>query len=70
MGNLDTAPREHMELAFAQRRQQIVGDCIQLSIDVDVYNGRNADKEPKQIVLDFEDDVNEHFLSGEDDKAA
>jgi hypothetical protein len=68
--DLETAPREHMELAFAQRRQQIVGDCIQLSIDVDVYNGRNRDKEPIQIVLDFEDDVNEHFLSTESEIAA
>jgi hypothetical protein len=28
--DLETASRPHMELAFAQRRQQIVGDCRQL----------------------------------------
>lgn len=39
--------------------QQIVGDCVQLKTDVDVYNGRNPDKEPIQLVLDFTDDVAE-----------
>lgn len=67
--DMDTAPRQHMEMAFAQRRQQIVGDCIQLKTDVDAYNDKNADQEPIQLVIDFEDDVEEHFLDKED-KAA
>jgi hypothetical protein len=32
------APRRHMEMAFTQRREQVVGDCLQLRIDVDAYN--------------------------------
>jgi hypothetical protein len=58
-GEMETAPREHMERAFAQRRTQIVGDCVQLNSDVVVYNGMHVDKDPIQIVLNFTDDVAE-----------
>ena len=57
--DMDTAPRQHMERAFAQRRQQIVGDCLQLKIDVDVYNDRDSSVAPIPLVLDFTDDVDE-----------
>jgi len=56
---LDVAPREHMVKAFGQRRRQIVGDCVQLKIDVDVYNDKHMDVAPIQMVLDFTDDVAE-----------
>jgi hypothetical protein len=49
-----------MEKAFAQRREQIIGDCFQLKTDVDVYNGMTPAKTPKvQLVLDFTEDVAE-----------
>ncbi len=35
--DMETAPRKHMVLAFAQRRNQIVGDCLQLKTDVESY---------------------------------
>lgn len=54
------APHEHMEKAFTQRREQIVGDNLQLKIDVDVYNDLNKGKRPAiQLVLDYTDDVAE-----------
>jgi hypothetical protein len=54
------APHDHMEKAFAQRREQVVGDLVQLKIDVDVYNDLNRGKKPEiQLVLDFSDDVAE-----------
>lgn len=56
---LDTAPREYIVKAFAQRRKQIVGDCLQLKVDVDVYNDLHRDAEPVQLVLDFTDDIAE-----------
>jgi hypothetical protein len=58
--DLRTAPREHMEVAFAQRRQQVVADCAQLKRDVDCYNdnfGQGA--EPIQMVFDFTMDLEE-----------
>lgn len=57
------APREHMEKAFVQRREQIIGDCFQLKTDVDVYNNLNQDKEPIQMILNFTDDVAEREFS-------
>jgi hypothetical protein len=57
------APHEHMEMAFAQRREQIIGDCVQLKIDVDAYNRMNRGERPEiQLVLDFTDDVAEREL--------
>ena len=45
--------------SFAQRRQQIVGDCLQLKTDVDVYNDKREPDEPIQVPLDFTLDVAE-----------
>jgi hypothetical protein len=58
-GEMETAPPEHTLKAFQQRRKQIVGDCIQLKTDVDVYNGRNSTAEPLQVVFNFTDDIAE-----------
>ena len=57
--DMRTAPRAHMELAFAQRRQQIVGDCVQLKRDVDSYNESAAHQPPIQLVLNFTEDAAE-----------
>lgn len=56
---LGNAPREHMQKAFIQRREQIVGDCVQLATDVEVYNDLNRDSPPIQMLLDFRHDVEE-----------
>jgi hypothetical protein len=57
--DMETAPRDHMERAFAQRRRQIVGDCVQLKTDVDVFNDKRPSEEPLSVVLDFTWDVEE-----------
>jgi len=57
--DMETAPHLHMERAFGQRRHQIVGDCLQLKTDVDVFNDKRSDEEPINLVLDFTDDVAE-----------
>lgn len=67
--DLDKAPRRHMEKAFAQRRQQIVGDCVQLTTDVYVYNDKNQKEEPINLVLDFTHDVEEVLLTDMDTAA-
>ena len=53
------APRKHMQVAFQQRREQVVGDCSQLKRDVDYYNSMNAKEQPIQLLLDFTEDVAE-----------
>lgn len=57
--DMRTASRPHMELAFAQRRQQIVGDCVQLKCDVDSYNEAHSEQLPLPLILDFTDDAAE-----------
>ncbi|MBI1953320.1 MAG: hypothetical protein HYS41_04270 [Candidatus Omnitrophica bacterium] len=57
--DIDTAPRSHIEKAFAQRRQQIIGDCYQLKMDVDHYNQKNHSEQPIQMVFDFTTDLKE-----------
>jgi hypothetical protein len=58
-GTLDSSPRQFMEKSFAQRRKQIVGDCLQLKTDIDVFNDKNPQEEPIQVVLNFIEDVKE-----------
>ena len=67
--DMDRSSREHMRMAFAQRRQGIVGDCLHLKIDLDAYNDKHPSDQPLQLVLDFTQDVAE-LLAGEDDDAA
>lgn len=61
------APREYMQKAFIQRREQIVGDCVQLSTDVEAYNCFNTEQPPIQMLFDFRDDIEERrFFSGDE----
>jgi hypothetical protein len=57
--DIESAPRQHMELAFAQRRKQVVSDCRQLKLDVDSYNEGKPTERPIQIVFDFTVDLEE-----------
>jgi hypothetical protein len=66
----EKAPRDHFVRSFAQRRQQIVGDCFQLKTDVDVYNDKNLSQQPIQVPLDFTLDVEELQLPLTPKKAA
>lgn len=63
------APRDHMQKAFIQRREQIVGDCVQLSTDVDAYNGFNKGEKPIQMLFDFRDDIEERRPTDMDEAA-
>lgn len=57
--DIRTADRQHMEIAFQQRRQQIVGDCRQLKNDLDSYNDNRNLGNPIQMVFDFTVDLEE-----------
>jgi hypothetical protein len=56
---MSDAPREHMQKAFIQRREQIVGDCVQLATDVEAYNAMKESQPPIPMLFDFRDDVEE-----------
>lgn len=62
-GNMEFAPRAHMEMSFTQRREQIVGDCHQLKVDVDAFNAIKLNGDQYELILDFTDDVAERDLS-------
>ena len=57
--DIRTAGRSHLEIAFKQRRQHIVGECQQLKTDVDSFNENRDVERPIQLVLDFTDDIAE-----------
>ena len=57
--DMRTASRQHKQLSFRQRRQQIVGDCRQLQVDVESYNDLHSDDGPIQMVFDFTMDLAE-----------
>lgn len=57
--DIRTAPRSHMQMAFQQRRTQIVGDCRQLKCDVDSYNENSNAGAAIQMIFDFTIDLEE-----------
>jgi hypothetical protein len=69
-GDIDTAPRTHVEKNVQQRRRQIVGDCFQLQVDVDHYNGAHPKEEQLSLVLDMTEDVREMKVAAGIDDAA
>ena len=54
---LDHAPRRIAHKGLMQRREQMVGDAVSLSDDVEHWNRINPAETPIQIPLDFEFDV-------------
>lgn len=69
-GDIDTSPRAHVVKNVGQRRRQVVGDCVQLRVDVDHYNAAHPGEEPLQLLLDFTDDVAEALVAAGVDKGA
>lgn len=55
--DIDQAPRKTMVKCLVQRREQMVGDGLQLSRDADHWNSIHPEEEPIQIPLDLTDDV-------------
>lgn len=55
--DIDTATRKPMHKSLINRREQIVGDCVQLSLDADHWNRIHPNDQPIQIPLDFTDDT-------------
>jgi len=61
--DIRTAAHPHMQMAFQQRRHQIVGDCRQLKTDVDSYNDTRLPGQPIQMIFDFTHDLEELDLA-------
>jgi hypothetical protein len=57
--DIRSAAREQMEIAFQQRRLQVIGECRQLKTDVDSYNENRNQGAPIQMIFDFTLDLQE-----------
>jgi len=55
--DIDEAPRPIALKSFVQRREQMVGDAVQLTFDVMHWNSVNSSDEPITMPMDFTDDV-------------
>ena len=69
--DIDAAPRKIAHKAFIQRREQMVGDAVQLTFDVLHWNRINPGDAPIDMPLDLGPDVEWKLNApGEDEQAA
>lgn len=68
--DIDEAPRAPMFKSFQARREQMVGDGLQLSRDVDHWNSIHPEEAPIQIVMDFTEDIEERKNAPDEEKKA
>jgi hypothetical protein len=55
--DIDEAPRRVIHKSLINRREQMVGDGLQLTLDADHWNSVNPAEEPITIPMDFTDDI-------------
>lgn len=67
--DIDVAPRPIAHKSFQQRREQMVGDAVQLTFDAMHWNRVNQNEDPIDMPMDLTDDV-EWRLNGPNEKAA
>ena len=67
--DMRTAPREHMQLSFQQKRKAIFWDCHQVKVDLDTYNDLRPEEENIEMVFDFTMDLAEIEAAKDDDAA-
>jgi hypothetical protein len=65
--DIDKAPRHVAQKAFVQRREQMVGDAVQLTFDVMHWNRVNESENEIVMPLDFTDDVNWRLNAPDED---
>jgi len=64
--DIDEAPRKHMHKSLVQRREQMVGDGLQLRLDQDHWNRVHPQDDPIDLPLDLGPDV-EWRINGPDE---
>lgn len=68
--DMDSAPRGFAQKAFVQRREQMVGDAVQLTFDVMHWNRINEQDTPIEMPMDFQPDVDWRLNAPDDDAKA
>lgn len=56
--------RTKMRVSLINRREQMVGDGLQLTFDADHWNDIHPDENPIEIPLDFTEDISERKAAG------
>ena len=65
--DIDQAPRKFARKSFVQRREQMVGDAVQLTLDLRHWNRVNQNEEPIDMPMDFTEDVEWRLNAPEDE---
>lgn len=65
--DIDEAPRAPIQKSLINRREQVVDDMVQLTLDAEHWNRIHPDEEPIEIPGDFTDDV-EWRMNAPDEK--
>jgi len=68
--DIDQAPRPIAQRSFQQRREQMVGDAVQLTFDVMHWNRVNPQDAPIEMPMDFTDDVQWRLNTPDEDAKA
>ena len=68
--DIDEADRKPMVKSVYLRREQMVGDGLQLSLDLDHWNSIHPDEEPIAVELDLTDDVEWRKNAPDEEKEA
>jgi hypothetical protein len=68
--DIDEAPRHIAQKAFVQRREQMIGDGLQLTFDVMHWNRVNENDHPIEMPMDFTEDIAWRLNAPDEDKAA
>ena len=68
--DIDEAPRGPMLKSLINRREQMIGDGLQLTLDADHWNSINESEAPIQIPMDFTLDVEWRKNTPDDDEKA
>jgi hypothetical protein len=55
--DIEDATRKQMHISLNQRREQAVGEAVQMTVDANEWSRRNPDQLPLQVQLDFGPDV-------------
>jgi len=63
--DIDEAPRKHMVKSAYARREQVVGDMVQLTLDLAHWNRVNPKEEPIVLETDVTADVQERLASAD-----
>lgn len=69
-GDIDTMTRKQMHMSLQQRREQMVGDAVQLAADAEHWTNSHPDEDPIQMSFDFRDDILERNAMDDTEAAA